>query len=385
MPRHALVAALLATSLIASSVASIASGQPSAPPAQPSVKDLARAKDLFSKGRADELAAHYAQGLAKFEEVEKIKAGSATVFHIAFCKEKLGRLLEASEDYDRASTMAKAEVKPEVLKQIQARSGPLQERLPKLSVLVPAGIPDVKVTLDDRLLPEKEWGVAKRVSPGAHKVEATAPDVPPFRANVDSPERSTQEIKVVLATREPAHVVVAPVPVPGSPAHAPATSRAPDPGPAAPGADTSNIPPPPDGDTPKHASYTGAIVATVGAGALAGLGVASFLVAGGKQDTLTTQCPTLSVPACDGLRSPVRTWDTLALVGFGAAGVSLVAAVVLFATASPSHKRASTASTASTGSRAGSGSGSFFETFALAPAVAVGPSGGQIGVHGVLP
>lgn len=372
--RLALVSAALGASLLVSAVAS----------ADPTVKELAQAKDLFTKGRADELAAQYAQGLQKFEAVEKIKSRSAVVFHIAFCKEKLGRLLEAADDYDRAKAMAKAEGKPDVLREVEARSTALAQRLPKLVVVVPPGTADVKVLVDERPLPESDWGLEKRVAPGSHKVEATAPNVPPFRANVETPERSTQEIKIVFQapSPSPAAVAVAPVPVPAGTTQTPSSSE-----PSKATADLSSVTPPPDRGPQKHANYTGAIVASVAVGAFAGLGLVSFLVAGAKHDTLVTQCPTLTTEACADLRGPVRTWDTVALAGFGAAGVSLVTAIVLFATASPSRNAAAVEPNrlGLFAAKRRSGHPGILDALALEPDVAFGPSTAAVGLRGVLP
>lgn len=353
--------------------------------ADPTVSELAHARQVFEKGRADELAAQYVRGLAKFEEVEKIKSASSVVFHIAFCKEKLGRLLEAADDYDRAEEMAKAEGKVEVLRQIKARSGPLGERLPKLTVTVTvpgtSGAASVTVLLDERPLPQKDWGIEKRISAGTHKIEATSPNLSPFRATVETSERNPQEVKVVFPTPTPV-IVTAPTASNVSPVSPPAKPAVVTPPPQAAQATQatqgapSEVTPPPDRGPKKHANYTATVLASAFTVAFAGAGVASFFVAGAKQDRMLANCPTASTSDCNDLKSPVRTWDTLSLVGFGAAGVSLVTAVVLFSTAKPSSTTAS-----------------FWEPrgrLRLQPVVAFGGFGGagashEFGLRGVLP
>ncbi len=342
-------------------LASFVLALPSAALSQPSVKDLARAKQLFDKGRADELAAQYGEALKKFEELEKLKPTSGVAFHIGFCKEKLGRGLDAASDYERAAAMAKSENKPEVVKESENRLAALTPKLARLLVLAPKDAQDLHVTVDDRPLPEADLGVEKRIAPGAHKVAATAAGMRPFQSNVDTREGAVQEVRVVLEKAGPAVVAIVAAPKAAEPAPAPVPAAE---GPTAP------VTPPPD-SAPKHANYTGAVIASVATGAFLGLGVASYFVAGAKQDTLLTQCLTLNVAGCDELKGPVRTWDTIALVGFGAAGASLVTAVVLFATASPS--------------KSASARPSPMFPLGLTPEVAIGPSAGTFGFRGALP
>ena len=62
--------------------------------------------------------------------------------------------------------------------------------------------------------------------------------------------------------------------------------------------------------------------------ALTALGVGSFFGAAGAQDSLERACATRS--SCDDEKSPVRTWDAVALTSFVSAGVLAVVATVLF-------------------------------------------------------
>ena len=127
-------------------------------------------------------------------------------------------------------------------------------------------------------------------------------------------------------------------------------------------------------------------MASVAVGAFAGLGLVSFLVAGAKHDTLITQCPTLTTAACADLRGPVRTWDTVALAGFGAAGVSLVTAIVLFATASPSRNAAAVdPNRPALFAKGRSGHPGILGALALEPDLTFGPSTAALGLRGVLP
>lgn len=335
--------------------------------AAPSVAEIKRSNDLFAKGRTDELAAQYGEALKKFEEAQRLRPASGIVFHIAFCKEKIGRGLEAAGDYERASAMGKAEGKPQVVKEADARLAALAPKLARVVVVPPKDAADLKVTLDDRTLSDSELGTEIRVAAGAHKVGASARGARPFEASVDARDASASEVKIVFEK-------LAPTPTPAAaPVVAGKTepARLPAPPPTAPSPET---PSPTDGVTPppsepsKGSRYTAPIVVSVAAGAFAGFGLVSYLVAGGEQRTLKSQCPSLLPAACDELRGPVRTWDTLALVGFGAAGVGLVTAIVLFATAPSSAPAPATPSARW-----------------IAPELSFVSSGGTIGLRGVLP
>jgi len=328
------------------------------------VQDIKRSNDLFQKGRADELAAQYADALKKFEEADHLRPASGIVFHIAFCKEKLGSTLEAANDYERAVAMGKAENKPPVVKEAAARLEALTKKLPRLLVIAPKDVTDLKVSVDEHPFPESDLGVEKRVAQGTHRIAATAQGTRAFQTTVEAKEGTVQEVRIVLEKAGPAVVAILAPPKAPEPAAPPAPAPAPTAAPPA-------VTPPPD-SAPKHASYTGAIVASVATGAFLGLGLVSYFVAGGHQDTLLSQCLTLPPAPCDELRGPVRTWDTVALAGFGAAGVSLVTAIVLFATASPGKSAA------------------LRLPLGLTPEVAVAPDGrglaaGTFGLRGALP
>jgi hypothetical protein len=78
------------------------------------------------------------------------------------------------------------------------------------------------------------------------------------------------------------------------------------------------------------------VIATLGALALAGGGVAAYVVAGGKHDDGVTTCAS-QTSSCDGLKQTVRTWDTLALGAWiGAAAVGTLAIVLWTSPSSPS-------------------------------------------------
>ena len=85
----------------------------------------------------------------------------------------------------------------------------------------------------------------------------------------------------------------------------------------------------------------GAIISTVSAAATLGFGIGAYMAADGAQSTLFAECP--SMISCDSLKTPVRTWDAVALASFiGAAGLTALA-IVLWV--KPSSARAATATT----------------------------------------
>ncbi len=304
----------LAAALLVLSVGGLAHAAP------PTDKELEQARALFKEAQADEAAGHFSDALEKLRRIVEVKATPGVRFHIGYCEEKLGHLVEALEAYERADADARIEKKEDVLREVAAPLAALRARVPLLTIHVPGGLPDVRVSLDDKPIVKADWGVARRVAPGAHSVEATAPDHPPFRTMLTVPEKSVHVLTVAFLER----AAPAPIPAP-EPAKTvePVRPRA-EPGPAR--------------EAPARGpSYTGAIVATAATAVLAGLGVGAFLLAGSKQDELLARCPTLGPEGCEALRGPVRTWDAVALGSWIGAGAAGAAAVVLFATAKPSR------------------------------------------------
>jgi len=269
--------------------------------ADPTPGELQAARDLFSKAEKDEAAGRWSDALDELHRAISVKATPGLRFHVALCEEKLGKLVAALADYTAADQMARDQNNKEVADAVAEPLKTLRIRVPTLTIEVPAA-PGAKVELDGTVVPAGLYGVAMPVEPGTHHVDAHATGKRPFKTDVTLQEREAETATVQW--RDLPKLVE----------------------PLAPG------PEEPPTETAHHGSKAGAIVATVGAAALLGFGIGAFVAADGAKSNLDTMCP--QQPTCDDLRTPVRTWDALALAGFIAAAGTATLAIVLWATPS---------------------------------------------------
>jgi hypothetical protein len=288
---------------------------PVARAADPTPGELLAARELFAKAEKDEDAGRWPAALEKLRRAASVKMTPGLRFHIALCEEKLGQLASALNDYATSESLARDAGNREVLDVVAEPLAALRARIPTLTVNVPANVKGAEVTLDGAPLPSGLWSTAIPVDIGPHAVQAKATERAGFSASVTLAEREAKVIEVNF------------------PAPAAAQPAVPAPAVAAPTAQATAA------EEPEKGSRLSAVLATAGAVVLAGGGVASFLVADGKQSDARSACATQVT--CDDRKGPVRTFDWLALGAWvGAAALGTVA-IVLWASPGSGRERTS--------------------------------------------
>ena len=277
--------------------------------ADPTPSELQAARELFAKGEKDESAGRWNDALDKLKRAITVKSTPGLRFHIAFCEEKLGRLVAALADYTAADQAARDQNDKDVIDAVAEPLKTLRIRVPTLTIEVPAA-QDAHVELDGTLVPAGLYGVAMPVEPGLHRVVAKAPGKREFTTEVTLHEREADTATVQWHD------------VPKLPDEAAVPDRHETPGPTEPAA--------------RGGSKAGAIATSVLAAAFLGFGIGSYIAADGAASDFALECP--NQPTCDDLRGPVRTWDALALTGFIAAGATAIVSVVLWIVPSGAHK-----------------------------------------------
>jgi len=291
--------------------------------AAPTELELRAARQLFADAEKDEDAGRWSEALEKLRRVYEVKPTPGVRSHVALCEEHLGQLARALDDYKAAETQAGADHARDVLRFVGRRLADLEPRVPRLTIRLEPPVPDATVTLDGAALSPSLLGVPIPVEPGEHTIEATAKGHPAVRRALAMRERDMSSVDVSLG--EPPAAPPAPEPPAAAPPVPAATARSPaplasaaTPEPAAPEAARS----------PRAAAW----ISTGGAVALAGGGVAAYLLAGSAHTSAVQQCArtvSTSPDACDGPRNGVRAWDATAAVAWlGAAGVGALAVVL---------------------------------------------------------
>ncbi len=270
--------------------------------ADPTPTEIENARKLFKQAEADEAAQHWDTALDELRRASAIKMTAGLRFHIALCESNLHRMAAALADYTAADLLSKAENNTEVEDAVRDPLADLRSRVPTLKLVPPAdvGPNDLQVKVDGTVVSDLSEGL--RLDPGTHTVEARSKGRGTFSKQLVLKERDVTTVqiqlpKLVAGPRE---------------------------------ADPANEAPPAEARSGKN-NYLPAILATAGAVVLVGVGVGSFVVAGGAQSDAQDACTGGSSSDCDSKKSTVHVWDTVALGSWIAAAGVTGLAVVLWA------------------------------------------------------
>lgn len=266
--------------------------------------DADQARRAFEDGTELEKRGDYPAALERFKASAALRATPGNRFHVAYCLEMTGKLGAAVVEYEAVVALAREQKKTDILAAATPRLEALRPRLAKLTLhatLPPGG----EVLVDGEPV---DPAAPLTLAPGKHVVTADAPDHGSFKQNVDLAAGAAVTVDVALSR----YTIATPATDPVAP------------------------PPPP----PAPAGHGPAIATTIGAVALVGGGIASFLVAGSARDDGAAECARLAAPTCDRKQGTVRTFDALALTGW-IAGAALGAVSVWLWTAKPARATAS--------------------------------------------
>lgn len=306
---------------------------------------IEHARQLFGQAEADEDAERWLAALDKLHAVAQVKLTAGVRYHLALCEEHLGQLARALGDYRAAEDQARFEGAKDVLRLVGKQLATLEPRVPRLIVHVVPPLPGASMKIDGEPIASAMPSPAIPVDPGVHFIE------------VDAPGRTASTATVTLQEHEARSLDLSPgEPLP-PPAQTPTSTATPSPPPAPPATATQGptspreptnptasspappavnslagypIPPAPATSPPARGL---AIVATATAIALAGGGIAAYLIAGTEHDRDVNTCKitaTTLQSACDGLKNRVRAWDFAAAGAWAGALVAGATALVLW-------------------------------------------------------
>src|SRR5437764_12155418 len=109
--------------------------------ADPTAEQLEAARHAFDRALALEDAHHFEEALPVFREVLAVKATPQVRFHVAYCLHKLGKLVDAGRELDKAREDAQAlgpSGVPLMERAMQERTD-LYASTPRISVKLPDG------------------------------------------------------------------------------------------------------------------------------------------------------------------------------------------------------------------------------------------------------
>jgi hypothetical protein len=146
-------------------------------PAYAQSGDVAVAQALFDQARRLMAAGNYAEACPQLEESQKLDPALGTVLNLADCYEQQGRIASAWSHFLEAQGMARGTGHLDAEDVARDRAALLATRLSNLIIEVEksAAATGLRVTRDDAVVGNAQWGMALPTDPGMHVLRATAP------------------------------------------------------------------------------------------------------------------------------------------------------------------------------------------------------------------
>jgi hypothetical protein len=295
-----------------------------------SAADRATARELGQDGQTALDAKNYAAAEDLFRRADALFHAPTLLLGYARAEAGLGKLVNASEAYNRVVREGVAPGGPEAfVKAVEAAKSeapPVEARIASVTVVV-SGPDNPTVTLDDQPLPVAALGVRRPVDPGSHVVKSSADGWEPAEATFTVVDAGSAN--ATLAMKRSA-LALAP----------PATTS---PSPIAPLSPSAGSAPVVDqGAAQGHGSWqtTAGWVGIVAGGVGLATGSIAGVLAIGKHSSLATECKT------DCKQSDIDSYNAIGAVstaGFIAGGVLAGAGLILLATAPKTAPSAGTA------------------------------------------
>jgi hypothetical protein len=294
--------------------------------------DRATARELGTEGQAALDKKDYTTAEDRFRRADALFHAPTLLLGYARAEAGLGKLVNASEAYNRIIREVPPGAPPAFLAAVEAakaETGAVQARIASVTITI-VGPDNPTVTLDDQQVPVAALGVKRPVDPGEHLVKATADGWTPSETKFTVADAATANASLTL-TKAAAPAASAATPAPaGQPSTAPAaTSTA--------GADTGA---PSNGSTQRTIGLVGIGLGVVGLA----VGAVTGGIALGKHSTLSGECPngTCSSDTATSDLSSYHSIATVSTVGFIAGGVFAAAGLIVFFTAPHGHSSETT-------------------------------------------
>jgi hypothetical protein len=183
--------------------------------ADPLPTEIALARRLFAEARASEDAKDWSTAANKLREAIAIKETAGLRFHLAYCEEQQGKLVEALVDYERSEDLPGG-THDDFRAQLPAKRESLHRRIPTVNLMLPPEATDVTLTVDDHVLPTNFLGKPVPLNPGKHTLLIAAPGYQRFVTEVNLKEADAVVSNVLLTPQSttPAEKAATPPVVP---------------------------------------------------------------------------------------------------------------------------------------------------------------------------
>src|SRR4051812_17124430 len=151
--------------------------------ADPLPAEIALARRLFAEARAAESNKDWSVAGSKLRDAISIKETAGLRFHLAYCEEQQGMLVEALNDYERAEDLL-TQPNDDFRAQLPSKKESLHKRIPTVTLVMPPEVTDATLTVDDHPLSSSFLGKAIPLNPGRHTVMVASPNRTTFTAEL---------------------------------------------------------------------------------------------------------------------------------------------------------------------------------------------------------
>lgn len=179
--------------------------------AEPTPAELANARRAFETAVSLENEQRWAEASTRLREAIAVKDTPGLRFHLAKCEAEQGHLLSAASEYERVAELLRGGAKaPDVQKLLGPASDALKQRIPRLTLELPAEVPSPLVAIDGKAHAPSDAALGVSLDPGRHGVRVTAAGRRTFERGFVLKEGDQTTLRVELPSFESAAPVDAP-------------------------------------------------------------------------------------------------------------------------------------------------------------------------------
>jgi len=167
--------------------------------AEPTAAEIAVARKLFADANALENEKRWPDAEEKLRKALSVKETPGLRYHLGFCLENQGKLVEALVEYDRADEMLRLGTKaPDVAELVgPAREG-VKKRAAKLTLKLEPKVEGASIELDGHPVKDVLLDQPLPQNPGRHVITATAQGRQPFRRELKLDETEIASVVISL-------------------------------------------------------------------------------------------------------------------------------------------------------------------------------------------
>jgi hypothetical protein len=147
--------------------------------AQPRDVEAAAAR-LFEEGRRLAQQKRFPEACEKFSASYRLDPAAGTLFNLADCHERIGKLASARRGFGEVAEAARRLGDGKREQVARGRVARIEPRLCRLRIEVEGAAAGLAIQLDQVTVPAAEWGQPVPLDPGRHLVAAVAPGLPPW-------------------------------------------------------------------------------------------------------------------------------------------------------------------------------------------------------------